>query len=115
MKNGIEERKDGKKKEIKKIKTSNRFIFTRQGGSDKIPKTDLMLELNTKIRRIERISQTIKTIKTIKISYSRKKSISIFLSDKSDVNELLNGYKNRLIKAIKAVDILIIGIEIVIK
>ena len=71
-----------------------------------------MLELNTEIKRIERISQT---IKAIKISYSGKKSISIFLSDKSDVNELLNGYKDRLIKTVKVVDILVIKVEIVTK
>ena len=71
-----------------------------------------MLELNIKIRRIERVPQT---IKTIKISYLGKGSISILLSDKSDVNELLNGYKDKLIKTIKAVDVLVIGVEIVIK
>ena len=54
-------------------------------------------------------------MKAIKISYSGKGSISIFLSDKSDLNELLNGYKDRLIKAVKVVNILIIKIEIVIK
>ena len=54
-------------------------------------------------------------MKTIKISYSGKGSISIFLSNKSDVNELLNGYKDRLIKAVKVVDILVIRIEIVTK
>ena len=54
-------------------------------------------------------------MKTIKISYSGKGSISIFLSDKSDVNELLNGYKDKLIKAVKVINILIIEVEIVIK
>ena len=71
-----------------------------------------MLELNTEIRRIERVLQT---VKTIKISYSEKGSISVLLSDKSDANELLNGYKNKLIKAVKIVNMLIIGVEIVIK
>ena len=71
-----------------------------------------MLKLNIEIRRIEGIPQT---MKTIKISYSGKGSISVLLSDKSDVNELLNGYKDNLIKAIKAVNILIIRVEIVIK
>ena len=54
-------------------------------------------------------------MKTIKVSYSGKESISIFISDKSDVNELLNGYKDRLIKTIKVINILIIKVEIVIK
>ena len=54
-------------------------------------------------------------MKAIKISYSGKESISVLLSDISDVNKLLNGYKDRLIKAIKAVNILIIEVEIVIK
>ena len=77
-----------------------------------MPETDLILKLNIEIRRIEGVPQT---IKTIKISYSRKGSISIFLSDKSEVNELLNGYKDRLIKAVKAVNMLITEVEIVIK
>ena len=71
-----------------------------------------MLELNIEIRRIEEVPQT---VKTIKISYSGKGSISILLSDKSNVNKLLNGYKNKLIKAVKVVDMLIIRVEIVIK
>ena len=71
-----------------------------------------MLKLNIEIRRIEEVPQT---VKTIKISYSGKGSISVFLSDKSDVNELLNGHKDRLIKAIKVVNMLIIEVEIVTK
>ena len=71
-----------------------------------------MLKLNTKIKRIEEVFQT---VKTIKISYSGKGSISVFLSNKSDVNELLNEYKDRLIKAVKVVNILIIEVEIVTK
>ena len=77
-----------------------------------MPEIDLILELNIEIRRIEGVPQT---MKTIKISYSEKRSISVLLSNKSDVNELLNEYKDRLIKAVKAVNILIIKIEIVIK
>ena len=87
-------------------------MFIRQERLDRISKTDLMLELNIEIRRIEKISQT---VKAIKISYLEKGSISVFLSDKSDANELLNGYKDRLIKAVKVVNMLIIGVEIVIK
>ena len=77
-----------------------------------MPEADLILKLNIEIRRIEEVPQT---IKTIKISYSEKRSILILLSDKSDVNELLNGYKNRLIKAVKIVNMLVIEVEIVIK
>ena len=64
------------------------------------------------IKRIERIPQTIKKIKTIKLSYSGKKSISVLLSDKSEANELLNRYKDRLIKAIKVINMLITRVEI---
>ena len=77
-----------------------------------MPEADLILELNIEIKRIVKVFQT---VKTIKISYSGKSSISVFLSDKSDVNKLLNGYKDKLIKAIKTVNILIIEVEIVIK
>ena len=55
------------------------------------------------------------SIKIIKILYSKKKAISILLSDRSDVNKLLIKYRDRLIKAIRAVNILITNIEVVIK
>ena len=55
------------------------------------------------------------SVKAIKILYSEKKTISILLSDRSDVNKLLIRYRDRLIKAIKAVNILITNIEVVIK
>ena len=41
--------------------------------------------------------------------------IFVFLSDKSDVNELINKYRNRLIKIVKTVNVLVIGAKIVIK
>ena len=56
-----------------------------------------------------------KSVKTIKILYLRKKAISVLLSDKSDVNELVNKYRNRLIKIVKTVNVLVISAEIVIK
>ena len=40
---------------MKKVETSNRFIFIRQGRSDRMPEIDLILELNIKIKRIEKI------------------------------------------------------------
>ena len=73
---------------------------------------NLILELNTEIKRLEKISQS---IKTIKILYSKKRTISVLLSNRSDVNKLLIRHRNRLIKAVRAVDILITNIEIVIK
>ena len=56
-----------------------------------------------------------KSIKTIKILYSGKEAISVLLSDKLNANELVNKYRNRLIKIVKTVDVLIIGAKIVIK
>ena len=44
-----------KKKKIKKIKISNRLIFIRQGRIDRIPKKNLILKLNTKIRRLKKV------------------------------------------------------------
>ena len=73
---------------------------------------DLILKLNTKIRRLKKMPQS---VKTIKILYSKKKAISVLLSDRSDVNKLLIRYRDRLIKAIKAVNILITDIKVVIK
>ena len=75
-------------------------------------KTDLILELNIEIRRIKEVPQS---IKAIKISYSIKKTILILFLDKIDAYELLNKHRNRLIKVVKAVNILITNIKIVIK
>ena len=49
------------------------------------------------------------------MSYSIKKTILIFLSDKADAHELLNKYRNKLIKVVKTINILMTGAEIVIK
>ena len=43
------------KKEIKKTEISNKLIFTKQGGIDRISKKDLILELNTEIRRLKKM------------------------------------------------------------
>ena len=77
-----------------------------------MPEENLILELNTKIKRLESVP---KSVKTIKILYSKKEAISVLLSDKSDVNELINKYRNRLIKIIKIVNVLITSAEIVTK
>ena len=101
-----------KKKEIKKTEISNRFIFIRQEDIDRISEKDLILELNIEIRRLKSIP---KSVKTIKILYLGKEAISVLLSDKSDVNELINKYRNRLIKIVKIVNVLIISAEVVTK
>ena len=77
-----------------------------------MPEKNLILELNIEIRRLEGVP---KSVKTIKVLYLRKETISVLLSDKSDVNELVNKYRDRLIKIVKIVDVLVIGAEIVIK
>ena len=73
---------------------------------------DLILELNIEIRRLKGVP---KSVKAIKVLYSGKEAISVFLSDKSDVNELVNKYRNRLIKVVKIVDVLVTGAEVVTK
>ena len=109
---GSEERKGYKKERNKENRDIQLFIFIRQGDTDRMPEKDLILELNKKIRRLEDMP---KSIKAIKMLYSEKKAISVFLSNKSDVNELVNKYRNRLIKAVKIIDVLIINAKIVIK
>ena len=56
-----------------------------------------------------------KSVKAIKMLYLGRKAIFVFLSDKLDVNELVNKYRDRLIKIVKTVDVLVIGVEVVIK
>ena len=54
-----------------------------------MPKKDLILKLNIEIRRLKNVP---KSVKAIKVLYLKKKVIFVFLSDKSDVNELVNRY-----------------------
>ena len=77
-----------------------------------MPKKDLILELNIEIRRLKGVP---KSVKAIKILYLEKKAIFVFLSNKSDVNELMNKYRDRLIKVIKIINVLIIDVKIVTK
>ena len=77
-----------------------------------MPEEDLILELNIEIRRLKDVP---KSVKTIKVLYLERETISVLLSDKSDVNELVNKYRNRLIKIVKTIDVLVIGAEIVTK
>ena len=77
-----------------------------------MPEEDLILELNIEIRRLEGVP---KSVKTIKILYLERRAISVLLSDNSDANELVNRYRNRLIKIVKTINVLVIGAEIVIK
>ena len=77
-----------------------------------MPEKDLILELNIEIRRLEGVP---KSVKTIKILYLGKGAISVFLSNKLNANELVNKYRNRLIKIIKMVNILIIGAKVITK
>ena len=101
-----------KKKEIKRIKISNRFMFIRQEDIDRIPEENLILELNIEIRRLKGVP---KSVKTIKVLYLEKKAIFVLLSDNSDVNELINKYRNRLIKVVKIINVLVTDAEVVIK
>ena len=87
-------------------------MFIRQEDIDRISEKDLILELNIEIRRLEGVP---KSVKAIKILYLKKGAISVFLSDKSDVNELMNKYRDRLIKIVKIVNVLVIGAKVVIK
>ena len=77
-----------------------------------MPEKDLILKLNIEIRRLKNVP---KSIKTIKMLYIRRGTIFVFLSDKLDVNELVNRYRDRLIKVVKTVNVLITGVKIVIK
>ena len=56
-----------------------------------------------------------KSIKAIKILYLKKEAISVFQSDNLDVNELVNKYRNRLIKIVKTVNVLVTDVKIVTK
>ena len=108
----VQKKEKAIKKETKRAEISNRFIFIRQGDIDRIPKNYLILKLNIKIRRLKSIP---KSVKAIKISYLEKEAISVLLSNKSDVNELVNEYRDRLIKIVKIVNVLVTGAKVVTK
>ena len=77
-----------------------------------MPEENLMLELNIEIRRLKSVP---KSVKTIKILYLGRGAISVLLLDNLDANELVNKYRDRLIKVVKIINVLVIGAEIVIK
>ena len=77
-----------------------------------MPEKGLILELNIEIRRLEGVP---KSIKAIKILYLKKRAIFVFLSNKLDVNELVNKYRDRLNKVVKTVNVLVINVEVIIK
>ena len=56
-----------------------------------------------------------KSVKTIKILYLEREAISVFLSNKSNVNELVNKYRNKLIKVVETINVLVTGAKVVIK
>ena len=56
-----------------------------------------------------------KSVKAIKMLYLEKRAISVFLSDKLDVNKLVNKYRDRLIKIVKIINVLVIDAEVVTK
>ena len=87
-------------------------MFIRQRDTDRIPKKDLILKLNIEIRRLKNV---FKSIRTIKILYLGKKAIFVLLSDKLDVNELVNKYRDRLIKIFKTINVLVTNAEVIIK
>ena len=77
-----------------------------------MPEEDLILELNIEIKRLKGVP---KSVKTIKILYLEKGAIYVLLSDKSNANELVNKYRNKLIKVVKIVNVLVTGAKVVIK
>ena len=77
-----------------------------------MPEADLMLELNTGIQSLEGVPRS---VKAIKISYSERGAISVLLSKRSNTKKLITRHRDRLIKAIKTIDAIITGVEIVTK
>ena len=49
------------------------------------------------------------------MSYSKRGAISVFLSERSNAEELITRHRDRLIKAIRTVDAMVTGVEIVTK
>ena len=56
-----------------------------------------------------------RSVKAIKVLYFKRGVISVLLSKRSNTKELITRHQNRLIKAIRTIDIIITGVKIVTK
>ena len=108
----VQRKRTTEKKEPTRKEIISRFMFTRQAGAERMPEADLMLELNTGIRSLEGVPRSVKAIKVL---YFKKGAISVFLSKRSNTKKLITKHRDRLIKAIRTVNIIVIGVKIITK
>ena len=102
-------RKNGSKKPVAQSEQrGHRILFPRKDGSQFKSEADIMLALNEALQKAGVESKT----RFIRVKYAPSGSISAFLTEKSDATMLLPQRSNMLIRAAKAIDDVVIGIEI---
>ena len=84
-----------------------RVLFLRNAGQEK-SEADLMLVLNEALQQAGEET----SLRFIRVRYAPSGAISALLSEKADAGQLLPRRSNLLIRAVKAVDPAVVGIEI---
>lgn len=95
------------KSTIQQKQLGRRVLFPQSEGQEK-SEADLMLALNKALQQAGEET----SIRFIRVRYSPSGAISALLSEKADAGQLLPRSSNLLIRAVKAVDPAVVGIQI---
>ena len=93
---------------IKTEQRGRRILFPRKSGSQHKSEADIMLGLNEALQKAGVDSK----VRFCRVRYAPSGSISALLTEKADVTMLLPQQSNMLIRAAKAVDDAVVGVEI---
>ena len=92
---------------IKQEQLGRRILFPRNAGQQK-SEADLMLALNEALQQAGEMVD----LRFTRVRYAPSGAISALLSEKADAGQLIPRRSNLLIRAVKAVDPAVVGIEI---
>jgi hypothetical protein len=87
--------------------TSRRLLFPREVGAPKKAEEDIFLGINEMLKKAGAPA----FVRAERVSYSATGSVSVLLKEKAHTGLVLPAYKTGLIKAVKAVDPAVIGVE----
>jgi hypothetical protein len=87
--------------------TSRRLLFPRETGAPQKAEEDIFLGINEMLKRAGAPSH----VRVERVSYSASGSISVLLKERAHTSLLLPAYKDGLIKAVRAVDPAVTGVE----
>ncbi len=105
---GSSQRRKAKMPNTPKVEPDKRrIIFRREALSPQKSEADLMLALNESLQKAGIPAYT----RFSRVGYSQSGAISALLTEKSSAEQLVNNHSNILIRAAKAVDAGVIGVE----